>query len=150
MISKWISELCLQNSTPFSKKVVLELDAGSGLASISLFTHGNIFLNGTNQGPNQVVITDVNPFTLSNISNNVLLNVELFGLPDSACRSKNRDESQEFFDQLKNGNYVIQLFTPPSHYCMSPFLILSQDLYEEKFSEFTDASNFVMMRCQKY
>ncbi|GAB66700.1 hypothetical protein PCYB_094840, partial [Plasmodium cynomolgi strain B] len=88
MISKWISDLCLQNSTLFSNKVVLELGAGSGLASISLFTHANIFRNGTNQGPNQVVITDVNPFTLSNISHNVLLNEELFGHLDSAWRSK--------------------------------------------------------------
>ncbi|KJP90316.1 hypothetical protein AK88_00164 [Plasmodium fragile] len=36
------------------------------------------------------------------------------------------------------------------HYFVIPFLNLSQDLYEAKFSEFSDASNFVMMRCQKY
>ncbi|GAB69854.1 hypothetical protein PCYB_006030 [Plasmodium cynomolgi strain B] len=42
-ILKWISDLCLQNSTFFSNKVLLELGAGSGLASISLFTHANIF-----------------------------------------------------------------------------------------------------------
>ncbi|GAB66698.1 hypothetical protein PCYB_094820 [Plasmodium cynomolgi strain B] len=29
-------------------------------------------------------------------------------------------------------------------------LFSNKDLYEAKFSEFTDASNFVMMRCQKY
>lgn len=212
VISKWISDMCLQNSTLFSNKEVLELGAGSALASISLFTYANIFLNGANQGPNQVVITDVNPFTLSNISHNVQLNEELFGHLDSDWRSKvkicnidwtnentypreneqvatydyiigsdliydkkivpslihlinltlktngiflyvcrkNRDGSQEFFDQLKNGNYHIELFTPPSDYFTSPFLNLSQDLYEAKFSEFSDASNFVMMRCQKY
>ncbi|KJP85871.1 hypothetical protein AK88_04519 [Plasmodium fragile] len=212
MISKWISDLCLQDSTLFSNKAVLELGAGSGLASISLFTHANIFRNGTDQGPDKVVITDINPFTLSNISHNVLLNEELFGKLDAAWRSKvkicsidwtdentypreneqivtydyiigsdlvydkkivpslvhiinltlktngiflyvcrkNRDGSQEFISQLKDANYDIQLFTPPSHYFVSPFLNLSQDLYEAKFSEFTDASNFVMMRCQKY
>ncbi|GAB69664.1 hypothetical protein PCYB_004130, partial [Plasmodium cynomolgi strain B] len=88
VISKCISALFLQNSTLFSNKVVLELDARSGLANISLFTHTNIFRNGTNQGPNQVVITDVNPFTLSNISHNVLVNEELFGHLDSAWRRK--------------------------------------------------------------
>ncbi|GAB69469.1 hypothetical protein PCYB_002180, partial [Plasmodium cynomolgi strain B] len=86
MISKWIYDLWLQNITLFSNKVVLELGAGSGLARISLFTHAYIFLNGTNQAPNQVVITDVNPFTLSNISHNVLLNEEIFGHLDSAWR----------------------------------------------------------------
>ncbi|ANQ08260.1 Uncharacterized protein PCOAH_00027630 [Plasmodium coatneyi] len=212
MMSKWISDLCLENSTPFSNKVVLELGAGSGLGSISLFTHANIFRNGTGQGPDQVVISDVNPFTLNNISHNVLLNEELFSKLDPTWRNKikvcnidwtdentyprekeqivtydyiigsdliydkkivpslihiinltlktkgiflylcrkNRDGSQEFLEQLKRGNYDIQLFTPPSHYFISPFLNLSQDLYEAKFSEFTDTSNFVMMRCQKY
>ncbi|GAB69545.1 hypothetical protein PCYB_002940 [Plasmodium cynomolgi strain B] len=71
-----------------NNKVVLELGAGSGLDSILLFTHTNIFSNGTNQGANQVVIIDVNPFNLSNISLNVLLNEELFGHLDSAWRSK--------------------------------------------------------------
>ncbi|EUD67273.1 hypothetical protein C922_02423 [Plasmodium inui San Antonio 1] len=212
VISKWISDLCLQNATLFSNKAVLELGGGTGLASISLFTHANVFRDGNEQGPNQVVITDVNPFTLSNISHNVSLNEELLGNLDSEWRRKikicnidwtnentypreneqmvtydyiigsdliydkkivpslihlinltlkpkgtflyvcrkNRDGSQEFFDELQNGNYDIQLFTPPSHYFISSFLNLSQDLYEAKFSEFTDASNFVMMRCQKY
>ncbi|GAB69628.1 hypothetical protein PCYB_003770 [Plasmodium cynomolgi strain B] len=67
-----------------NNKVVLELGAGIGLASILLFTHVNIVHNGTNQGANQVVITDVNLYTLSNISHNVLLNEELFGHLDSA------------------------------------------------------------------
>ncbi|GAB69589.1 hypothetical protein PCYB_003380 [Plasmodium cynomolgi strain B] len=62
-----------KNRTLSSNKMVFELGAGSGLASISLFTHANIFRNGTNQGQNQVVITDVNPFTLSNLSHKVLL-----------------------------------------------------------------------------
>lgn len=211
-MSKWICDLCVQNNTLFNNKVVLELGAGSGLGSISLFTHANIFRNGTDQGPEQVVISDVNPFTLNNISHNILLNEDLFSKLDSTWRNKikvcnidwtnedtyphqneqivtfdyiigsdliydkkivpslihiinltlktngiflyvyrkNRDGSQEFLEQLKNGNYDIQLFTPPSHYFISPFLNLSQDLYEAKFSEFTDTSNFVMMRCQKY
>ncbi|GAB69548.1 hypothetical protein PCYB_002970 [Plasmodium cynomolgi strain B] len=64
MISKWIYDLCLQNSPLFRNNMVLEFGAVSGLASISLFTHANIFCNRTNQGSNQVFITDVNTFTL--------------------------------------------------------------------------------------
>ncbi|GAB69575.1 hypothetical protein PCYB_003240 [Plasmodium cynomolgi strain B] len=59
MISKWFSDLCLQNRTLFSNKMELEL-----------------------------VIIDVNTFTLNNISHNVLLNEELIGHLDSAWRSK--------------------------------------------------------------
>ncbi|GAB69426.1 hypothetical protein PCYB_001740 [Plasmodium cynomolgi strain B] len=135
LISKWISEFFLQNSTPFRNKVLLEHDAWTGLSSISIFAHTNIFRNGTNQGPNQVFITNVNLFTLKQIVtydyiigsdliydkknvtsliDSIKLTLKTNGTFLYVCR-KNRDDSQEFFDQLKKGNNNIQLFIPQSH-----------------------------------
>ncbi|GAB69584.1 hypothetical protein PCYB_003330 [Plasmodium cynomolgi strain B] len=145
--------------------MVLEVGAGSGLASILFFTYANIFRNELmkdqrfghlDSSRSKVKICNVdwtNENTYPCENKQIVTYDYIIGsdfIYDKKIFPKNRDVSQEFFDELKNGNYDIQLFTPPSYYFISPFLNLSQNLYEAKFSEFTDASNIVMMRFQKY
>ncbi|CRH00298.1 methyltransferase, putative [Plasmodium relictum] len=84
IMSKWICDLCLGNM--FSNKNVLEIGAGSGLASISLFIYSSVI--NKNNNLNRLVISDINLFTLNNISYNINLNQELLDSVDLEWKDK--------------------------------------------------------------
>ncbi|SOV23499.1 methyltransferase, putative [Plasmodium sp. DRC-Itaito] len=210
--SRWFSDLCLENF--FFNKNILEIGAGSGMASITLFIYSHLYNNNNNnneKGINNLIISDINNITLNNIKHNLLLNenilnsinlewknkitvtnidftnkntypqknneiikydciiasdiiydhkivssiiyllnttLQINGTFLYVCK-KNRDGIQLFINELKNNNYTIHYFTPPNEYFKNPFLNLSQNLFNMKFSEFDDQENFIMMKCHR-
>ncbi|SOV16063.1 methyltransferase, putative [Plasmodium sp. gorilla clade G2] len=219
--SRWYSDLCLENF--FFNKNILEIGAGSGMASITLFIYSHLYNNNNNnnynnnnnnnseKGINNLIISDINNITLNNIKHNLLLNenilnsinlewknkitvtnidftnkntypqknneiikydciiasdiiydhkivssiiyllnttLQINGTFLYVCK-KNRDGIQLFINELQNNNYTIQYFTPPDEYFKNPFLNLSQNIFNMKFSEFDDQENFIMMKCQR-
>ncbi|CRG96477.1 methyltransferase, putative [Plasmodium gallinaceum] len=124
IFSKWICDLCLENN--FSNKNVLEIGAGSGLASISLFVYSNVV--NKNNGLNNLVISDINLFTLNNISYNINLNKELLDIVDL----KWKDKITVCNVDLKNKNtYIKENNEIITYDCIiGSDLIYSQDMVE--------------------
>ncbi|SOV80351.1 methyltransferase, putative [Plasmodium reichenowi] len=207
--SRWFSDLSLQNF--FSNKNILEIGAGSGLASITIFIYSNIYNNNKEKGIKNLIISDINNITLNNIKHNLFLNEYLLNFNNSEWKNKitvanidctnintyprennqiskydcivasdiiydhklvpsiifllnttlqtngtflyvckkNRDGIQLLINQLENNNFTIHYFTPPQDYFKNPFLNLSQNIFNMKFSEFDDQQNFIMMKCQR-
>ncbi|VWU49770.1 methyltransferase, putative [Hepatocystis sp. ex Piliocolobus tephrosceles] len=106
--SKWISDFCIENNFFFNNKNCLEIGAGCGLVSLSLFMYANFLCKNsnnnsgsgdgdcsvseghykTNQGIKNLIISDVNPFTLNNILFNVEMNRELLNNIDFEWEKK--------------------------------------------------------------
>ncbi|ETB57483.1 hypothetical protein YYC_04372 [Plasmodium yoelii 17X] len=87
--SKWLVDMCIQDNLIFSNKNILEIGAGCALNSISLFIHSNILCNGNSKlGPANMVISDINEFTLNNILYNIQINKELLNYCDKNWESK--------------------------------------------------------------
>ncbi|SBS92077.1 methyltransferase, putative [Plasmodium ovale curtisi] len=89
ILSKWISDLLYDKKIIFNDKNVLEVGAGCGLPSLSLFIYSNIVHKNKNYGdlPN-LVISDINLFTLHNISHNVNINKHLLSHANSQWENK--------------------------------------------------------------
>ncbi|SOV78274.1 methyltransferase, putative [Plasmodium sp. gorilla clade G3] len=207
--SRWFSDLSLENF--FFNKNILEIGAGTGLASITIFIYSNLYNNNKNKGVNNLIISDINNITLNNIKHNLLLNENILNFINSEWKNKitianidctnintypqennqiskydcifasdiiydhklvqsiifllnttlhtngtflyvckkNRDGIQLFINELENNNYIIHYFTPPQDYFKNPFLNISQNIFNMKFSDFEDQQNFIMMKCQR-
>ncbi|SCM01578.1 methyltransferase, putative [Plasmodium chabaudi chabaudi] len=87
--SKWLADICIQDNSIFSNKNILEIGSGCALNSLSLFIHSNI-VGRTNSsvGPANLVISDINEFTLDNILYNTQINNELLNYCDPNWENK--------------------------------------------------------------
>ncbi|SBT35810.1 methyltransferase, putative [Plasmodium ovale wallikeri] len=111
ILSKWISDLLYEKKIIFNNKNVLEVGAGCGLASLSLFIYSNIVHKNKNNSdlPN-LVISDINLFTLHNISHNVNINRHLLGHINSLWENNIRICNIDWTNEntyLKNKNDLV-------------------------------------------
>lgn len=110
LASKWLSDLCVKNFFA-DKKTVLEIGSGTGLASISLFLYAS-YANKTG-GLDELVVSDINSFTLDNIRYNINLNQDVLHTVDPNWKDKIKVASINWGDEntyIKNEKNVIKQY----------------------------------------